>query len=249
MDSLISIITPVYNAEKYLLETIESVLKQTYKNWEWIVIDDCSTDNSLEMLIDFSKLDSRIRILKNNINLKTFASRNKGLEVAVGEYIAFLDADDLWHPLKLEKQIKFMQDGNFFLSYTSYRKMDENGGISKKIITVPKEVNYKKLLYNNVIPCSSSLFKRSILGKLRFIKVGHEDFVFWLNALKIIPKAYGLNEPLMFYRVQSNSLSSNKVKAASYTWNIYRNIEHLNIFKSAYYFTSYAISGLRKYFI
>lgn len=247
MEALISIITPCYNSSKFIEETIKSVLNQTYKKWEMLIIDDASTDCSVSIIEKFTLKDNRIKCIRLNVNEGVAYARNKGLEISKGKYICFLDSDDTWHPEKLYRQLIFMEKGGFYLSYTSYRKMNELGVLNKQIINVCKEVNYKSLLMNNVIPCSSSMFLASKLSNLQFVKVGHEDFVFWLSALKIISSAHGLNEPLMYYRVQPNSISSNKIRAAKYTWFIFRKIEHFNIYKALYYFISYALTGLKKY--
>lgn len=245
--ALVSIITPVYNAESTIIDTINSVLSQSYSNWELIIVDDCSKDGSLDVIKGLpDEHSTNIKVISLLENKGVANARNIGLENAIGEYVAFLDSDDIWDVEKLQKQVSFMQDLACDISFTAYRKFNENG-IASTIISVPESVDYKNLLFGNVIPCSSSMFRREKLLSLRFVRIGHEDFVFWLTALKTISLAYGLNEVLMFYRISSTSISANKIKAATYTWNIFRKVEKLSLLKSTFYFISYALQGFRKY--
>ncbi|MES2828422.1 MAG: glycosyltransferase family 2 protein [Bacteroidota bacterium] len=244
---LISVIIPVFNAESSIKETLESVLKQSYLDWEIIIVDDCSTDNSMDVIRSAIKsMEKQTSIISLTENNGVANARNVGLDNVNGEFVAFLDSDDIWSTEKLEKQLRFMQNLRCDISYTAYKKIDENG-VVKSMISVAEKVSYNDLLHENVIPFSSSMLRRSKLLNHRFLKVGHEDFVFWLAALKHISMAYGLNEPLMYYRISANSISSDKFKAAKFTWNIYRKIEGFTVFKSAYYFVCYSFSGLRKY--
>lgn len=245
MEPLVSIITPNYNCEKYICETIESVLNQTYKNWEMIIIDDCSTDNSLEVIKKYEK-ESRIRIFRNDINRGVSYSRNRGIEESKGKYIAFLDSDDLWKKDKLEKQIKFMEDKDIVLSYSSYQKINEDGS-ERGRIKVPQKLDYNELLKNCLIGLLTSIYKKESLKEIRFKEVKSEDYIFWLEVLKKIDFAYGLKEELAYYRVLKKSRSSNKFAIVKYHWYIYRSIEKLNFFKSIYYYSVYIKRGIFRY--
>lgn len=270
MNELVSIITPSYNCSKYIAQTIESVLAQTYQNWEMIIVDDCSKDNSIEIIESYTKKDSRIKLYILEKNSGAAIARNKAIELANGRFIAFLDSDDLWLPNKLKKQINFMVDKNLALSYTAYKKIDENGIEGTKIINVPENASYGTLLNTNYIACLTGIYDVNICGKhfmpdishrqdyglwLNILKkIGHEDYGFWLGILKKFSSsssssssAGGLNEPLALYRVHSNSLSSNKLKAAFYHWLVLRKIEKLPFFKSVYHFIQYGYHGIRKH--
>jgi len=243
---LVSIITPSYNASKFIEETLESILKQTYSNWELIIIDDCSTDNSIEILQPYIEQDSRIKVLLNETNLGAASSRNRGLDIANGDYIAFLDSDDLWLPQKLSKQIAFMQQENVLLSYTSYYAMNETGR-TIGLYTIKSKTTYHDLLKTSSIGTLTTIYSAKELGKFYFKQIGHEDYVMKLSILKRIPFAKGIQEPLAKYRILSNSLSSNKIKVATWQWYIYRNIEKLSLLKSIYYFMHYTYYGFTKY--
>ena len=244
---LISIIIPNYNCEKFICQTIESVIEQTYGNWEMIIIDDSSTDNSVSIIEKYANTNKRIHLIKLDKNSGVSNARNVGLQYAKGDYIAFLDSDDYWDKNKIQEQISFMKDQNIPLSYTSYIKIDEK---DKKIgeIKVPESVNYKKMLKSNFIACSSAVVKKEIIGKLLFPpqKI-NQDHALWLSILKKGYIAYGLNKPLLFYRIRRNSVSSNKITAAKDQWKLYREIEKLRLYKAAWYFFNYAFYGLKKY--
>lgn len=244
---LISIITPSYNSATFISQTIESVLAQSYQHWEMIIVDDCSSDNSIDIIKNYTKKNSAIKLITLNKNCGVANARNVGLENAKGDYIAFLDSDDLWDKNKLQEQINFMKHNNISLSYTSYIKIDEEGEVIGKVIP-PEWVDYKKMLKSNYIACSSAMVKRDILYNQYFppLKL-RQDHAFWLSLLKKGITAYGLNEPLLHYRVRKRSISSNKVIAAYYQWKLYRNVEKLSIIKSLWYFSFYAYLGVKKY--
>ena len=245
---LVSIITPVYNSEKYITETIESVLSQTYNNWEMIIVDDCSTDNSQSVVKGYRKHDNRIYIYELSENRGQAYARNYAIEKANGRYIAFLDSDDLWLPDKLEKQIRFIQEKDAVLSYTAYKKMYEDGNIIESTqINVPEKVTYNDLLSSCVIGCLTAIYDCQKIGKMYMPNIStQEDYALWLKILKKGFIAYGLNEPLAVYRVRYNSISSNKVKTAKNQWYVYRNCENLSLIKSAYHFLHYAYYGFKK---
>ena len=161
---LVSIITPSYKSEKFISQTIESVLGQTYQNWEIIIVDDVSPDNSNKIIEEYSKKDSRIKLIKLEKNSGAAVARNIAIEESKGRYIAFLDADDIWKPEKLEKQIEFMRKNNYAFTYTAYEKVDENGVVFGKI-GVPLKVSYNQLLRTCVIGCLTAVYDREKLAK------------------------------------------------------------------------------------
>ncbi len=267
LSPLVSIIMPALNAGKTISESIESVLAQSFSNWELIVIDDGSTDNTLEILSTYKKKDSRINIFSTNGRTGPANARNIGITAAKGRYCAFLDSDDLWSKEKLSRQIKFMQENDIYISFTAYRKIDEHGHISESFVQAPKSVSYSDILKSNSIGCLTAIFDltefpdarmpdlgaredlRFWLSLLKQARIGHEDYGFWLGLLRNQRRrylAYGINEPLAFYRVGHASLSSNKRKAAIYQWLVYRKLEEMSILKSIYYFSIYAIKGFLK---
>jgi teichuronic acid biosynthesis glycosyltransferase TuaG len=189
----------------------------------------------------------KIQLINLKENNGVSNARNIGMSIAKGSYIAFLDSDDCWSEKKLELQLNYMQTSNIEISFTAYFKIDPNDKQISKIISVPEFVNYTSLLKQNVIPLSSSIIKKDLVSKLKFKKIGHEDFAFWLNALKTVPFAYGLDVPLLHYRISKGSLSHNKFKSANYTWKIYRIEENLNIFYSIFYFLNYTFYSSLKF--
>ena len=248
-DKLVSIIIPVYNASRFLEETINSIQEQTYSNWEAIFIDDCSSDNSYDIIKQYQKNDKRIKVIKNKVNNGVAVSRNNGIDYAKGEYLCFLDADDKWHPEKLAKQINFMQKLNCEFSFTGYQFANEKCNPNGKIVSVPDKINYKQALKNTTIWTSTVMFDMNKLFKedihMPNIKRG-QDTATWWKVLKKIKYAYGLNEVLSYYRRTNNSLSANKLTALKRTWNLYRNVEHLNILSSFYNFCWYCFNAVRR---
>ncbi len=245
MNNLVSIITPSYKSEKFILQTIESVFSQTYQNWEMIIVDDCSPDNANKIIGNYTKKDSRIKLIKLEKNIGPANARNEGIKQAQGKYIAFLDSDDIWLPTKLEKQIIFMQDNDLAVICSSYHTIDEDG---KKINTrvVKESFSYSDMLKSNHIGNLTGIYDCDKLGKIYMDDVGHEDYTLWLKVMKKVGITKAIIEPLAEYRILSNSLSGNKIKSAKWTWNIYRNIIGLNILKSSYYFIHYIVNALRK---
>jgi len=211
-----------------------------------IIVDDCSTDNSKDIIKEYTQKDKRIKLLYSEQNLGAAQSRNKGVEISSGDYIAFLDSDDTWFAEKLEKQITLMQANSVLLSYTSYNTMDEDGKIVGTF-PVKEKVTYRDMLKTSTIGTLTTIYNAKELGKFYFEDVGHEDYVMKLHILKKIEYAQGITEPLAKYRVHENGLSSNKLKAAKWQWNIYRNIEKISFVRSLYYFLHYAYFGFFKY--
>lgn len=243
--TLVSIVVPVYNAERYIEETIKTVLNQTYTNWELILIDDKSTDKSVELITPYLKKDKRIKLLKNKTNLHAALTRNRGIDIAKGKYIAFLDADDLWMPTKLTKQIDFMTKKRCAFSYTGYEFADATGIPNGKKVYVPTTLTYKQALKNTTISTITVMFDMTQLSKtdIHMPNVKSEDTATWWRILRKINHAYGLNEILSIYRRSGSTLSSNKLQAVRRTWLLYRKSEKLNIFISIYYFFHYVLNA------
>lgn len=245
MYPLISIITPVYNAENYIRDCINSVQSQSYQNWELILVDDCSTDTSIEIINEYLN-DNRIKLIKNSINLGAPYSRNKGIESSKGDYVAFIDSDDIWDHNKLSIQLQGMLDKDIVMSYTSYSLINMKGGCIK-FVDVDNKVDYCRLLKENQIKTSTLMLKRDFIGKNKFPNIRHEDYAFFLDLLKNTSFAYKIGSNLTSYRVGNASLSSNKLKSALWTWKIYREYEKLSLFSSLKHFMYYAFNGVKKY--
>lgn len=241
---LVSIITPLYNAEAYIEKTILSIIKQTYINWELLIVDDCSKDQSVRLVQKYVGADARIKLIRLENNSGAAVARNTGIEQAQGKFIAFLDSDDTWHPDKLKHQTDFMLKNNYAFAYTAYRKVDENSSYLSNV-NIPEKISYNELLKTCVIGCLTAMYDAEKLGKVTFPLIRkRQDFALWLKILKKVPFAYGLNEDLASYTVRSDSISANKFKAAQYNWYLYRNIEQLSLFQSIYYFSHYMIKGI-----
>ncbi len=245
---LVSIITPVYNSEKFIKETIKTVQEQTYENWEWILVNDCSTDRSSEIIKQYTKEDGRIKLLNLKTNFGVAIARNIGMEQSNGKYIAFLDADDLWAKEKLEKQIMFMKENKYIFTFTDYEFSDKEGNKTGKIVKVPKKINYKQALKNTTIFTSTVVFNVDKLGKelIQMPNIKSEDTATWWKVLKSGYEGYGLNENLTYYRRMKGTLSSNKFNAIKRIWNLYIKQENLNIFYSLYNFIFYAVNAVRR---
>lgn len=248
MNILISIITPCYNSKSTIRATIQSVLEQTYPHWEMLIIDDCSTDGSNFIIQEYSQKDTRIKYLKtNNTSGSPTVPRNLGIKQARGRFIAFLDSDDIWLPTKLEEQIPIFDEPHTAIVFSNYEKISYDGQRNGRIITAPIQVTYKQLLKENIIGCLTAIYDTQKVGKLYFSKIGHEDYAMWLSILKKGYIAQNTNSTLALYRINSKSISSNKITALKWTWNIYRKIEHLPLCKSLFYFINYAFRAGYKF--
>lgn len=247
MEELVSIITPVYNAEKFLHDTINSVLEQDYKNWEMILVDDCSKDNSEKIIREYEKNDKRIKYIKLEKNVGAAKTRNLALEQAKGRYIAFLDSDDVWKKNKLSKQIKFMKDRDIGFSFTEYEVMSEDGELIGRDIKVPKHINYNQYLKNTIIGCLTVIIDKEKIGDFRMVDIRkNQDMATWLSILKKGVIAHGLNENLAKYRLVKGSISNNKFKTIKTVWNTYRYCEKLSLIKSIYCFICYGMNAVIK---
>lgn len=242
---LISIITPAYNSDRFIRQTMDSVLAQTYENWEMIIVDDHSTDKTVEYVKDYQKRDPRIKLFQLNKNSGSAVARNTAMRNAKGRYIAFLDSDDMWYPEKLEKQIRFMQEKDIAFSFTKYRLMEEDGTVKEVESKAPDSVGYDDLMKHCVIGCLTVMLDREKTGDQEMVNIRtRQDYAYWLAITKRGIRAYGLPEVLAKYRIVENSISRNKIKAAQRQWYVYREIEKQNLIKSLWYFANYAIAGI-----
>ena len=248
MDNLISIITPSYNSNLFIKKCIDSVLAQTYTNWEMIIVDDVSQDNSNEIIEEYIKNDSRIQFIKLDKNSGPAIARNRAIKEAKGRYIAFLDSDDYWHEEKLSKQLGFMQEKKIALSFTSYFRIDEDTGDIIDEQKAVEKVEYKILLRQNIMGCLTVMYDTQVLGKVYMPEIlRRQDYALWLKILKQVPFAYALDEALAYYRVRNSSISSNKIIASKYHWKVLREIEKLPLAKAIYYFGWYTYKSILKY--
>lgn len=239
---------PVYNAEKYIKESIESVLTQTYQNYELIIVNDSSTDSSIQIAESIVGFSNKVRFINLDHNQGVSHARNTGIKSAKGEYVAFIDSDDIWLENKLEDQMHFMLSKDILFSFTAYEIMHCDSTRNNTFVKVPEVTEYHSLLCGNTIPCFTVVCHKSLLNGNDFENIKHEDYVLWLQLSKK-NKLYGYNKKLGIYREHNTSISSNKIKAASWVWNIYRNHEKLNVIKSSFYFAKYAFYGVMKHYL
>lgn len=244
VSELVSIIVPVYNVEKLIKETMDSVLAQTYPHWELLLVEDGSKDNSAGIIMDYiaEKGDNRIRLIRQPSNQGAARARNRGLEEARGRYISYLDADDLWVPEKLEKQIEFMKEKDAAFSFTGYEFADENGIGLGKIVRVPETLSYRQALSNTTIFTTTVMFDTEKISKelLEMPQIKSEDTALWWKVLRTGCVAYGLDENLARYRRAGRTLSSNKLEAIRRIWNLYRKAEGLSLIRSMWHFCFWA---------
>ncbi len=245
---MVSVIVPCYNCEKLVVETIESIINQSYTEFEIIAIDDCSKDNTLNILKKLSAMDSRITVLKNENNLGVALTRNHGVEVAKGDYIAFLDSDDVWHKDKLQIQMEYMLKNNVDMTATSYDLYDET---MEKLISsyeVVEQISYKTLLNENVIGLSTVVIKKEVFNKFKMTnKYIHEDYELWLKLLKNGFKIVGIKKPLVKYRVLYSSRNASKLNSLKGRVKILYYEENINPFLIFKYSFVYAVKGVIKY--
>lgn len=236
MNELVSIITPSYNTEKFIAETIESVVSQSYQNWEMIIVDDVSTDRSVKIIENYIKQDSRIKLIKLKSNSGAAVARNKAIAKANGRFIAFIDSDDLWKPTKLEEQISFMLEKAIVFTYSAYNLIDEEGK-SLNIIKNPLEkVDYVELLKENQIGCLTVVYDKEKLDKCYMPLIRkRQDYGLWLSILKKTPYAYKVPNVLASYRVRQDSISRNKINLLKYNYKLFYIHEEFSILKSSYY--------------
>lgn len=246
---LISVIMPAYNAAQYIEEAIRSVMDQTLTDWELLVIDDCSADETCSVVERLTEEDSRVRLICREENSGGAAKvRNQGIDQCRGDYVAFLDSDDIWLPGKLLAQLEMLQQAGADLCYTSYAVIDSCGNPAKPDYLVPEQTDFESMLRENVIGCSTVLLRRELAQKYHFnTDFYHEDYILWLQLLKDGCRAAGCTQVLTKWRYIETSRSFNKVQSAKNRWKIYRDYLKLPLLKSAGVFCSYILSGLKKY--
>lgn len=243
----VCVIMPSYNAEKYIAEAIKSVMEQSYKNWKLLILDDGSSDRTVEIARGIADNDSRITVYQNPCNQGVAMTRNRGIELAEGEWIAFIDSDDMWHREKLEKQLEMSEKTGASILYSSYALVTENGE-HREDYHVPATTCYEAMLKENVIGCSTVMLRRCAWERHRFpVDLYHEDYALWLKLLKLGYTASGCEEILVDWRVLENARSFNKWSAAKNRWKVYRQMEKLPIGKSLRVFAAYTYSGIAKH--
>jgi len=233
---LVSIITPAWNVERLIGETIESAQAQTVGDWELLIADDCSTDQTTSVVDRYAARDPRVKLIRQPRNGGPALARQAAIDRAQGRFLAFLDSDDLWLPAKLERQIAFAQKNRAALSYTAFRRIDEAGSTIGRLIRVPDSLTYEQLLKNTSIATLTALVDRDIAGSVAIENEPYDDFCLWLSILKRGHVAHGLNEDLARYRVRDVSVSSRRLRSAAWVWHIYRDVERLPLMKSAWCF-------------
>ncbi|MED3267460.1 glycosyltransferase family 2 protein [Bacillus thuringiensis] len=242
----VSVITPSYNSIRFIGETISSVQNQSYKNWEMIIVDDGSTDQSAAKIKEIIEGDSRIRLLSLKENVGAAKARNLAIQEARGRYIAFLDSDDIWLPHKLKTQLLFMEEMNIAFSYASYSLIDENGNELNREVSAPKSVDYHYLVGNTIIGCLTVMIDREKIPYVEMPSIQPEDTALWLNLLHEGYEAKGIQQVLAKYRIVTNSVSRNKIRAAFRYWKLLREQERLNSVQIFYYFSKYAYHAYKK---
>jgi glycosyltransferase involved in cell wall biosynthesis len=248
MESLVSIVTPTYNSEAFILQTIESVQNQTYKNWEMIIVDDCSVDNTANIVIEKVTSDKRISFIRLDQNSGPAKARNAGIEKVSGKYMTFLDADDIWFPEFISTSIEAIIKNQVFFVFSSYRRSNEELEFVYSDFIVPQKVTYTDILKSNSISCLTAFIDIEKLGKKRMPDIfKRQDMGLWLQYLEEIPFAFGIQKPMAIYRIRENSLSRKKSKLLKYQWQFYREVEHLSIFQSFYYMINWMYKGFVKY--
>lgn len=235
-EALVSVITPTYNCARFIGETIKSVQMQSYPNWEMLIVDDCSTDNTQDIVASLAKKDARIKYYKLAVNAGPAVARNTAMKLAQGKYMAFLDSDDLWLPDKVEKQIKWMETNNHSFTCTAYEQISEQGEkLNRLIRTIPK-TDYNRLLLDCPVGNSTVMYDVEKIGKFIVPNIRkRNDDALWLQMLKKESYIYGMPDVLMQYRIRKGSVSSNKVELVKYHWQLYREIEHLSVLRSIFH--------------
>lgn len=250
VEGLVSVIMPIYNSEKYLAATLNSIFVQDYKDIEIVLVDDCSKDNSANIISELQKEHPEIVYFLQEKNMGAGAARNKALELANGRYVAFLDSDDIWMPEKIKKQIQLMTSEEAPFSYTAIEMMDENGTTIKGKRNIKEICDYRYLLHNTIIATSSVIVDRKVLGDFRMpLRRGGQDYATWLMLLRGGTVAKGINEALVRYRVASGSLSSNKFKSIKQVWKIQTQDEKINKISAAFHVMCFCFNAFKKYFV
>lgn len=248
MEALVSIITPTFNSANYIAETIASVQNQTYSNWEMIIVDDGSSDETENIVASIIENDKRIQFYKLDQNSGPAVARNTAIEKAKGLFMTFIDADDIWFPTFIENSIKTIKEQNVPFVFSSYRRANEALEFIYSDFIVPQKVTYTDILKSNSISCLTAFVDIKTLGKkqMPFIRK-RQDMGLWLQYLKMIPFAFGIQQPQAIYRIRENSLSRKKSDLIKYQWQFYRDVEQLNLLQSTYYMLHWMYRGFMKY--
>jgi teichuronic acid biosynthesis glycosyltransferase TuaG len=243
---LVSIITPSYNSEKFISETINSIINQTYTNWELLITDDYSEDNTINIIKSFQENDTRIKLFLLKSNGGAGLARNNSIRNAKGRYIAFCDSDDQWKIDKIEKQLDFMDRLSLRFTYSSYDVIDEFGSLTS-VIKAPKTISYKMMLNNNYVGCLTAIYDRKLLGNLYMNEIRkRQDWALWLHIMKMLKTTSGISESLAIYRVRSNSISTNKVEMLKYNYQIYNIVLGYNHLLSLFLIINYTFQYIIK---
>jgi len=246
---MVSIITPSFNAEDFIAETILSVQNQTFTNWEWFIMDDFSTDNTVSIIAEYAKKDARIKLLPLQKNSGAAVARNMGIALAKGNYMTFIDADDVWSPQFLSENVARIEQSEGFLC-ASYEMYDATLNQKLGELIVPKYATYSAILKTNTISCLTAFIDISRLGKEFMPEIKYrQDMGLWLKYLKKINRVEGIKQCLAIYRIRKHSLSSNKVNLLKHQWIYYRNVEKLSVLTSSYYFSIWVYYGAKKYWV
>ncbi len=233
---LVSIITPSYNSSIFIADAIEGILAQTYQHWELLITDDCSTDDSVAIIEEYVKKDARIKLRKLKVNSGAGVCRNKSIEVAQGRYIAFCDSDDVWSPQKLEKQLAFMEKKDCALVYSSYLLIDESRN-ERGIMVCMSKIDFASIKRDGGIGCLTAMYDAAKVGKMYMPPMRkRQDWALWLNILAKCKVAYGIKEPLAYYRIRTDSISNNKLSLVKYNINVYRTVLKFSVLKAYLYF-------------
>lgn len=244
---MVSVIMPAYNSEAYIETAIRSVQEQTVADWELLVIEDGSKDTTPELVAKLAAEDPRIRLLPNEKNMGTARSRNRGMDLCCGQYVAFLDSDDWWHPTKLEKQLALAQTSGADILYTSYAIVDDAGEKRCPDFVVPETTDLKRMLRCSEIGCSTVMLSEKVKNARFAENFYHEDYAMWLTLLQKGTKAAGVSEVLVDYRYHADSRAADKFSSAKRRWRIYRDLLKLSVIKSGWYSAQYAVYGILKY--
>jgi len=244
--NLVSVIMPAYNCKDLVGISIESVINQSYENWELIIVDDCSTDYTFDVLEKYSNLDNRIKIYRQPVNMGVSNARNKAIEESKGRFIAFLDSDDIWKKTKLENQLKFMIENDYAFTFTSYEIIEESGEKINKIFRAPFSIDYKGYLKNTIIGCLTVIIDREKISNIKMPEGPLEDVLTWMSILKDNQVAYGLNQNLALYRITKGSISRNKIQNAKRYFIVLRERQNLSLIYSLYCHFNYTFNAVYK---
>ena len=247
-EPMVSVVMPAFNAERYIAEAINSVKCQTLRDWELLVVNDCSTDSTSSIVADEASKDVRIRLIANEENLGAAATRNAGLSECRGKYVALLDSDDLWEATKLEKQVRCAEESGAGVVYCSYALIDESGRKALPDYVVPDRTDFASMLEESVIGCSTALIDGELTRRYQFpTNVYHEDYAYWLCLLKNGASAVGVRDVLASYRIHVGSRASNKIKCALKRYRVYRDYLGVPLFRSLRLMSKYCVNGIKKY--